>query len=1310
MLTSLAHSCNGHLIKRVITQNPRSLALSIDIACATVLEGLVDPKKSVASSCISILNDCWMACPEETDSIFIQCGLLNSKDTVQLQCLDILTSRVASSTTFAFKIFTPSVVKLLNSSSSQCSHKASDLLIMFFKNAKDAAKTDLARQLHLHNINEHTRNSILHSINYTITSREPSSHSGHNSSNPSLSVLSIQFLLDDPMYAVESINPEKIISIETFKREISEMTIAFEGKETEFNWQQRDKNISRLRSLLRGNDSKQDHDLLIWAFKYLSSGILKGAHSLRTTLSSSSCQLVKEISIILNHGIDSISDIFISSIIKLTALSKKITHTVANITVSALYANTSYSYRALNYIPAILNEKNIQPRIYSAKWLRIIIYCHRNVKSIIESSGGRDIIESCIFKGLSDASPGVREEMRQTFWTFNEIWPSVGQSMLLRMDSSIRKILERSNPQPVASISSVSARPSRAGSSIRGSIAQSKERNPLPNASRKPLDRVSKMEKPAEAPKDLTAKPARLGITQKAQRRIVINSSNSSGSKTTPKFGTSDISKPVRPSSSNTNYHNIPSSPPEAIKEKEKSTVFLTSEKTSTQASLKELTLTEQIKSDTPEVVTRALQTIVNAWINPHENVVELPSTQLLGKFFKHLFSIGPNKLSKERWNLIYILTNPSVITNVTQFVPITEVCLGIVHTQPENLCVDALKEIFNQLGSDRERASLSVYVISNCLEMEDEIKAREAALNYCLDLLRDIYLTSLKSKSILKEVKLLELALTSGKTNSSTLEKVKNVFSSYFSEVPKNSEVDVNLEISNSLSNPSGPGEIFSNRVALSVSGENEDFPTTSKSPKSVVVNSKFDNLVVSENHASNNNLDNSFQKIATTTEDVNQQLSSLSKNGLESTFQAEPDQIIQQVVESEFQNLAESSRPASPLLSSSVDVRVDSPQSNSEQPTETVDPDTMVIHVDEFEKQPIDDSSENIHLVSDNAMDPREDFATVSNKEDILMEDSLLGDSKSLSESSNIFDLDTLKRKTPEIEIFHDSVASSASPVGSDSPHGPKSKQLEMDWLKTETALSSLSLLSNESESDFNARNDTIEKLIEKLGAHEISNHGLNKLVSIVKDLDSKDLQVWKENGWLKSILSNLFLYLDDSSLTRLTADQANKALLLVNYFLIFKISSFSDYELQLLNILFRLHDLCVSDKRSLIRGLTFVRNQLIDYTNILSNDVLLQASLKDYDDAWNAKTTTPQHKVFLLATFEKAIVQGNDSKFSRKVGEVVLEGLRATEAIVRKQAYSLMLHLVKITSDQALIEDMLLSKLKDSERRLFEYYQRI
>ena len=342
---------------------------------------------------------------------------------------------------------------------------------------------------------------------------------------------------------------------------------------------------------------------------------------------------------------------------------------------------------------------------------------------------------------------------------------------------------------------------------------------------------------------------------------------------------------------------------------------------------------------------------------------------------------------------------------------------------------------------------------------------------------------------------------------------------------------------------------------------------------------------------------------------------------------------------------------------------------------------------------------------------MSTREDIAEPVSQDDVLMEDSFLDDDKQSSESTRILDLDTLRRTTPDIEIFHDSADRIDSPVTLDPINSPNSKQTEMDWLKTETALNSLSLLSNESESISNARNNnTIDKLIVQLGTREISNHGLNKLVSIVKDLDSKDFNVWKENGWLNSLRLSLFQYLDVGFLSQLTADQANKALLLVNYLLIFKNSVFSENELQLLNILFKLHDLGVSDKRSLIRGVTFVRNELMERTDIVDSGVLLQASLKDYDDAWSATTTTPQHKVFLLSTFEKIVTKGDDAEVLSKLGDVVLEGLRAKEAIVRKQAYSLMLHLVKTISDQAFVEEKLLSKLKDGERRLFEYYQSI
>ena len=44
-------------------------------------------------------------------------------------------------------------------------------------------------------------------------------------------------------------------------------------------------------------------------------------------------------------------------------------------------------------------------------------------RSSIEHSGGLELIEKCIKKGLADPNPGVRESMRGTFWTFFGLWP-----------------------------------------------------------------------------------------------------------------------------------------------------------------------------------------------------------------------------------------------------------------------------------------------------------------------------------------------------------------------------------------------------------------------------------------------------------------------------------------------------------------------------------------------------------------------------------------------------------------------------------------------------------------------------------------------------------------------------------------------------------------------------------------------------------------------------------------------------------------------------------------------------------------------
>ena len=45
-----------------------------------------------------------------------------------------------------------------------------------------------------------------------------------------------------------------------------------------------------------------------------------------------------------------------------------------------------------------------------------------------ESSGGLELAEKCLKKGMSDANPKVREGMRATYWVFASVWPDKGEA------------------------------------------------------------------------------------------------------------------------------------------------------------------------------------------------------------------------------------------------------------------------------------------------------------------------------------------------------------------------------------------------------------------------------------------------------------------------------------------------------------------------------------------------------------------------------------------------------------------------------------------------------------------------------------------------------------------------------------------------------------------------------------------------------------------------------------------------------------------------------------------------------------------
>jgi CLIP-associating protein 1/2 len=208
------------------------------------------------------------------------------------------------------------------------------------------------------------------------------------------------------------------------QRELDEifrnMAPHFEGRESEANWMPRDKNTTKLRRITKGNAPIDFHAAFVTGIKSLLDGILKVATSLRTTMSTNGCQLIQELAKTIGSSIDPWVEILLQSFIKMCAGTKNIAAQNGNTTVDAIFQNASYSGRLLQHVSFASQDKNVQPRTFSASWVKTMIRKH---KSSIEHSGGLELLEKTLKKGVTDANPKVREAYRSTYWTFALVWP-----------------------------------------------------------------------------------------------------------------------------------------------------------------------------------------------------------------------------------------------------------------------------------------------------------------------------------------------------------------------------------------------------------------------------------------------------------------------------------------------------------------------------------------------------------------------------------------------------------------------------------------------------------------------------------------------------------------------------------------------------------------------------------------------------------------------------------------------------------------------------------------------------------------------
>ncbi|EME47761.1 hypothetical protein DOTSEDRAFT_167089 [Dothistroma septosporum NZE10] len=476
-LASTAFSTLGHLIKRLKIQDASGHAITqlaprLFEALRDRLGDLREPVRSAASQALSEL---YPFCGGDVEEI-VRDEAIGGSNARAKEAGMRWVLRMHNEENMPFKGYTASIVARLEDADGNTREAAKTVLIDLFSDAPDRAKLDLKRQLKAHSVRHSIASQILSQLGAEETSSRPQT-AGRDKAEASPDMNgSTRSLpaIDHAAHFAETLNseaaqppPQETVPMDPIYMDTSreledtfvDMRPHFEGKETEQNWIPRDKNILKLRRILKGNAPNEFHQVFMAGIKSMVEGIIKVASSLRTTMATNGCQLVQELAKTLGPALDPHVEMFLQTFIKMSAATKHIAAEAGRVTADSMFQNCSYHVRMLQHIWSAAQEKNVQQRQCSAEWLRTIMRRQAGYKHGFESSGGLELAEKCVKKGLDDANPKVKEGYRATYWILAKDWPQKAEAIICKLDPKSRTALERDLHNPNASLHQSTAAP-----------------------------------------------------------------------------------------------------------------------------------------------------------------------------------------------------------------------------------------------------------------------------------------------------------------------------------------------------------------------------------------------------------------------------------------------------------------------------------------------------------------------------------------------------------------------------------------------------------------------------------------------------------------------------------------------------------------------------------------------------------------------------------------------------------------------------------------------------------------------------------
>ncbi|WFC94716.1 suppressor of tub2 mutation [Malassezia brasiliensis] len=325
---------------------------------------------------------------------------------------------------------------------------ARDAIVAMFAAAPPTAHTDLREALHDAGVRVATQEALLEAVlrGAEAASAAPASPTPTAPASPGAPPLPAA-LTDVPLDDVRAVPLYGRHDLDTLFS-----PAPFDGKETELNWQPRERAVLALRGALKNGIPPELHAPWVAHVRPFQEPVLKALGSLRTTLAMHAIHLVRQLVLAFRAELEPTLDAWFVALVRMAGMTKKIVASASQVAVATILAVVPLRGLHWHQLQLGMGDKNSATRVHMCRHLHTVLQTQR--RAALEAHGGVEAMVHCFDKVLADPSAEVRTVARETFVLFHRLWPAHAARVLDALPPPARKqaaaLLDKPAPKRAA--------------------------------------------------------------------------------------------------------------------------------------------------------------------------------------------------------------------------------------------------------------------------------------------------------------------------------------------------------------------------------------------------------------------------------------------------------------------------------------------------------------------------------------------------------------------------------------------------------------------------------------------------------------------------------------------------------------------------------------------------------------------------------------------------------------------------------------------------------------------------------------------